>query len=47
MKEDKGVALFQKKTNKEQIEIESVEKIDLFPVVHVADSLMDYQKQLI
>lgn len=41
------MALFQKKTNKEQMEVVSAEKIDLYPVVHVADSLMDYQKQLI
>ena len=42
------MALFQKKTNKEQVEATSTEKkINLYPVVHVADSLKDYQKQLV
>lgn len=41
------MALFQKKTNKEKMKAASAEKINLYPVVHVADSLKDYQKQLI
>ena len=42
------MALFQKKTNKEQVEATSTEKkINLYPVVHGADSLKDYQKQLV
>lgn len=41
------MALFQKKTNKDQMEAASAEKIDLYPVAHVADSLKEYQKQLL
>lgn len=41
------MALFQKKTKKEQAETVAAEKINLYPVVHVADSLKEYQKQLV
>ena len=41
------MALFQKKTKNEQAEAVTAEKINLYPVVHVADSLKEYQKQLV
>ena len=41
------MALFQKKTKNEQAEAVTAEKINLYPVVHVTDSLKAYQKQLV
>lgn len=40
------MGLFQKKKKNEQIELVPVEKINMYPVVHVVNSLKDYQKQL-
>lgn len=40
------MGLFQKKTKTEQIAFMPAEKINMYPVVHVVNSLKDYQKQL-
>ena len=39
--------LFFKKQEKEEISVQKAESIDTYPILHVADSLKGYQKQML